>query len=182
MKGTPTTLFFLLSFLLLVCNHGREVSAYNPVQNTTSFISESQKTKSSNGNDWTKVNNGPFSAREGLMAVSTGNFLFLSGGRDGYGLKFSSEIWRSEDGGEHWVKAAEGFFPGRAYHAHVIVENCMYIMGGQDLKTFYNDIWKSCDGLGEDWSLVTDAAPWPKRAGIAFTTRKINQNQINLTH
>jgi hypothetical protein len=103
------------------------------------------------------------------MGVSFNNYLFMSGGRDGKGLTFSDEVYRSANDGVTWSLAAEKQFGPRAYHVHLVVNDCQIIMGGQTFTTFYNDVWKSCDALGEKWELVTDHANWPKRAGHAAT-------------
>jgi len=119
------------------------------------------------GENWVKTSNGPWSKREGLMGVSMNGNLYISAGRDSYGVGFSSEIWRSRDDGVSWELASSDVFPGRAYHVHLVVNDCQYILGGQDLSHFFNDIYKSCDLDGEKWSLVTENAPWKKRAGAA---------------
>jgi len=33
-------------------------------------------------NDWSKLSKGPWSAREGLMAVSQGDYMYMTAGRD----------------------------------------------------------------------------------------------------
>ena len=57
----------------------------------------------------------------------------------------------------------------RAYHVHLLVDDCQYIMGGQTFFSFYNDVWESCDGKGEVWTEVNKAADWDARAGLAAT-------------
>jgi N-acetylneuraminic acid mutarotase len=55
---------------------------------------------------------------------------------------------------------------------------CVFVMGGQTVSflgnPFYNDVWKSCDD-GESWESLGNA-PWPARAGIAYTS--FNGNMI----
>ena len=45
-------------------------------------------------------------------------------------------------------------------------------MGGQTFFTFYNDVWRSCDGKGEVWKMVLEDAPWAPRAGLAAVVTK----------
>lgn len=101
------------------------------------------------------------------MGVSYQGKLYLSGGRTTLGVAFSSEVWRSEDDGATWVRAASGAFPARSYHVMVVQGECLVIIGGQTFFTFYNDVWRSCDGKGENWEQVVHAAPFPARAGLA---------------
>lgn len=118
---------------------------------------------------WTQQANGPYSKREGLMGVSYNESLFLSGGRTTGGLGFSDEVWRSSDLGATWTLVASKQFPGRAYHVMLVVDDCMLITGGQTFTSFYNDVWKSCDGEGRNWTQVVKKAPFPGRAGLAAT-------------
>ena len=53
---------------------------------------------------WTKLADGPFSKREGLMAVSANGTLYLSGGRTSDGIGFAGDVWSSADGAS-WVPA-----------------------------------------------------------------------------
>jgi hypothetical protein len=55
---------------------------------------------------WTQQSNGPFSPREGLMAVAYEGQLIMSGGRDKFGVGFSDEVWLSLDTGVTWELVA----------------------------------------------------------------------------
>merc|ERR1712192_91582 len=108
------------------------------------------------------------------MGVQYNGFVFLSGGRDKSGVGFSDEVWRSADDGKTWVLAAHKQFGARAYHYMLTQKvngttDCMVVLGGQTFTKFYNDVWRSCDGLGEQWALVSAQAPWPARAGLGAT-------------
>ena len=89
--------------------------------------------------------------------------MFLSGGRESFGVGFSSEVWRSADEGVTWEIANKKAFPSRAYHVHIVVDDCMIVSGGQTFLSFYNDVWKSCDGKGEVWEKIVDKAPFAGR-------------------
>lgn len=119
--------------------------------------------------NYTQVADGPWSKREGLMGVEFRGSLFMSGGRQSYGVGFSDEVWRSDDTGVTWVKTSSGVIPSRAYHTHSVVGDCQIIMGGQTFFTFYNDVWQSCDDKGEVWERITEHAEWPVRSGHAAT-------------
>ncbi|CAJ1436127.1 unnamed protein product [Effrenium voratum] len=122
---------------------------------------------------WSKLAEGPWGAREGLMVASVKDQLILTGGRTTAGVGFASgkDVWRSADGST-WTKAPEAEWGGRSYH--ILIENddgCIFLMGGQTFSTFFNDVWKSCDGA-DSWSLVTKQAAWPARAGLGGTLHK----------
>jgi hypothetical protein len=125
--------------------------------------------------DWSIVGQGPFSKREGLMGVSEYNgYMFLSGGREAFGVRFNDEIWRSIDGKE-WELVSKGVIGRRAYHSHVVFNDCMYILGGQTFFKHYNDVWESCDGMGKTWNLVTSNAEWGARTGMAAVVTSSNE-------
>ena len=119
---------------------------------------------------WTKLGDGPFSKREGLMAVSANGTLYLSGGRTTDGLGFAGDVWSSADGGASWAQPATATaapFGARAYHNMVELGGCLYVLGGQTFKGYFNDVHRSCDGAGAVWEQVTANASWPVRAGAA---------------
>ena len=55
----------------------------------------------------------------------------------------------------------------RCYPEVDCVNGQLVLTGGQSLKTFYNDVWRSADGVG--WELVTDDVPWNDRANHLVT-------------
>lgn len=112
---------------------------------------------------------GPYSKREGLMGVEFKGALYMSGGRTNFGTGFSDEVWRSADFGTTWELVSSKTIPPRAYHVHLVVDDCQIITGGQTFFTFYNDVWKSCDAEGKVWEQVTDHAEFTPRAGLAAT-------------
>ena len=125
---------------------------------------------SSMASSWTRLSDGPWAAREGLMAVSTESGIIMSGGRVSSGSKASNEVWLSANGSA-WEAAPTAPFKPRAYHAMMLHKGCVHVMGGQKVgfvgNPFYNDVWRSCDGA-QSWESLGDA-PWTTRAGIAFT-------------
>lgn len=119
---------------------------------------------------WKKLGDGPFSAREGLMAVQTPDAgVLMTGGRDHFGAAAVADVWANN--GTHWTERPKPPWKPRAYHAMMRMNDCVYVMGGQKVaflgNPFYNDVWRSCDN-GESWTSLGNA-PWETRAGIAFT-------------
>mmetsp|Transcript_40399 Transcript_40399/g.116110 ORF Transcript_40399/g.116110 Transcript_40399/m.116110 type:complete len:353 (-) Transcript_40399:350-1408(-) len=123
---------------------------------------------------WEKLSDGPWGPREGLMVASVGDKMVLTGGRGTYGVGFSGgdDVWRSTDG-RTWEKAPEGKWARRAYHILIGPDDkgCIYLMGGQTLSEFFNDVWSSCDG-GDSWALVRASAEWQPRAGLGGVLHK----------
>ena len=116
--------------------------------------------------DWVQQSNGPWSGREGLMALSHHGSIFMTGGRGTDGLGFAQDLWKTENG-SNWEQMKSPGYPRRAYHVMVEANDCMLVMGGQTFTSFYNDVWKSCDD-GATWKQLPDA-PWKARAGLAAT-------------
>lgn len=120
---------------------------------------------------WTKLADGPWSAREGLMAVTTPKGIYMTGGRDFFGAKATSDVWFTTNGST-WEQMPKPPFPARAYHAMFYHNDCLFVMGGQKVgfigNPFFNDVWTSCDGA-QTWKSLGNA-PWKTRAGIAFET------------
>jgi len=122
--------------------------------------------------EWTQLSNGPYSAREGLMAIAnlTDGSIMLSGGRDRDGSHASDEVWKSTDGTD-WTKLPSPGWKARSYHAMMELNGCVYVIAGQGFSVlgspYYNDVWRSCDG-GMTWKELPNA-PFTARSGIACT-------------
>jgi hypothetical protein len=93
---------------------------------------------------------------------------------------FFSDVWRSEDG-QSWqlMTEAAGWEP-RAGLTSVIFEGEIYVFGGSQnddsaiiggppVRIYFNDVWKSSDGMS--WEQVTANAPWEPRAGAAAVVK-----------
>jgi len=120
---------------------------------------------------WSKLGDGPWGPREGLMVASVGDSMILTGGRGSHGVGFAggADVWRTTDG-SNWTNAPEAPWGRRAYHILLGPDKagCLFLMGGQTFSEFYNDVWKTCD-QAETWTQVTKEAPWGARAGLGGT-------------
>jgi hypothetical protein len=94
--------------------------------------------------------------------------MWILGGTENYYFgdekSVKNDVWCSVDGSQ-WELATPnaGWLP-RAYHAAVVHDGKMWVMGGGDYVPqyrAYNDVWSSADGA--TWTKVNDAAPWHPR-------------------
>lgn len=103
------------------------------------------------------------------MAAAQGNYVYMSSGRTTDGVGFAQDVWRLDRTyGNVWQAMPQPAFGKRGYHGMVSHNDCLFVMGGQTFKGYMNDVWKSCDGA-QTWESLGNA-PWPARAGLAFTT------------
>lgn len=141
---------------------------------------------------WTEVTpQAQWSPRAGLQAVQLRDGFFVMGGRtpvspeidpSPFASKIWSDVWRSDDKGQHWRQVAAddaSHWPARAYFQAVTRGGSMYVMGGQNYKVtgcpagvascsdFFNDVWRSFDG--KNWRQLTSNAGWEGRAGLSAT-------------
>ena len=65
---------------------------------------------------WVQLANGPWSAREGLMAVTAPEGIYLSGGRDRFGATAIRDVWFSSNGST-WTQMPLPPWVARSYHA-----------------------------------------------------------------
>ncbi len=87
---------------------------------------------------------------------------------------FFNDVWSSADG-VNWVQHTDNApWAGRAGLSAAVFDGEIYVMGGSfnddpaiiggpPLRVYFNDVWKSADGV--NWELMTAAAPWAPRAG-----------------
>jgi N-acetylneuraminic acid mutarotase len=126
---------------------------------------------------WDQVADGaPWGGRAGLRVVELDGDLLVLGGRTPKDSPIPGDselwgdVWRSADDGVTWDQIAETgeAFPARAYFQAVTLNDEVYVLGGQNFglpsSTFFNDVWRSADGVG--WEQVTGDAPWAGRAGL----------------
>jgi Kelch motif protein len=94
--------------------------------------------------------------------------MWILGGTENYYFgndsSIKNDVWSSADGKEWKQVTAHAAWPPRAYHAAVVHDGKMWVLGGGNYVPNYhalNDVWCSSDGV--TWDQVTDKAPWHPR-------------------
>lgn len=94
--------------------------------------------------------------------------------------RFFNDVWRSADGINWEQVTASAGWEGRAGLSATVLNGEIYVLGGSvnddssiiggpPLRIYFNDVWKSADGV--EWQQLTAAAPWAERAGAELVTR-----------
>ena len=152
------------------------------------------------GFEWSLLTDDPgWAPRAGLQAVELKNEFFVLGGRTPLdpaivpvpgASTMWSDVWKSRDLGSTWEMVREtdaaDMWPARAYFQAVTMKGHMYVLGGQNFKLVpnpdpsgpplvpdsdcFNDVWSSPDG--DNWTMLTDEAPWAGRAGLSAAVFK----------
>ena len=136
---------------------------------------------SQDGATWVNAtSDAPWKGRAGHCVVVLNDTMYLIGGfavdeddNDEDTNHYMSDVWSSTDG-ENWTEVtADAAFGDRAYHAAVVVNDTIYVIGGRKNGTYYyDDIWKSADG--ETWTEVSlsdeDREILKERAAMAVAT------------
>lgn len=82
---------------------------------------------------------------------------------------FYNDVWCTENG-KNWTQVTDNvpWAPRGMIGGCVVFQDAMWILGGGTYDTderpdriFYNDVWRSEDGIA--WELVVDATPWMPR-------------------
>ena len=116
--------------------------------------------KSVDGVNWTEASNLSRNSFGGIRSVVFNNHLYTTGG-------FTSGmnvIYRTLTGVRWEIVTTTPQFPARKSHGAVVFQNKIWVMGGVDGDTFFNDIWSSFDG--RNWTSHGNA-PWVARSGFA---------------
>lgn len=81
-----------------------------------------------------------------------------------------NDTYFSADGGITWQLAVQGPWSGRSFHQGVVFNGSLFITGGGNFQTGFNDVWRlliQAGGRGPqyqfEWVEVTPAAPWSSR-------------------
>lgn len=122
---------------------------------------------STNGETWILATN------EAIGTVSIGhhstivfnNKLYLI--KDGYNESAAGcTVWSSNDG-ISWVRETDNAFPYRDNFSATVFNNEIYVTGGSWGSSFFNEVWKSADGI--NWTQVnTSSAIFSPRVSNAF--------------
>jgi len=127
--------------------------------------------RSEDGVDWAQLPEAPWSKRAypELVQLSNGSLLVLGGEAGFGGFEFLNDVWRSDDGGSHWVEVVKNApWKGRAGHKAFVKGDEVWLLGGGVrtlIRGLFNDVWVSADG-GATWEERTKSAEWSPRAGM----------------
>jgi hypothetical protein len=101
-------------------------------------------------------------------AVAFKGRLWILGGTEDYyfgdDASLKNDVWSSADGREWRCEVANAPWTPRAYHAAVVHDGKIWVLGGGNYVPRYqarNDVWSSPDGV--KWERVSEQAPWPPR-------------------
>jgi hypothetical protein len=86
------------------------------------------------------------------LGTMTGNYL---------DLHLTSRIARTRDFKRWEVVANESNLPPRVFYGAVVFQDKMWLLGGYDGRTYYDDVWNSADGV--HWTRVAEHAGWTPR-------------------
>ena len=126
---------------------GYTTSAQNDVWYTSDFRTWTQVTVST-----------AFTARYGHTMLSYNGYLWIL---IGSGV---TNTYQSSDLGVNWIEVNADIGLGqREYHASVVFENKMWILGGNSGGTRQNNVYSSTDG--DTWTTVDSSADWDARSG-----------------
>jgi hypothetical protein len=66
-----------------------------------------------------------------------------------------------------WETLGKGNVPNRIFYTAISFRGAIWLLGGDDGKRLYNDVWRSTDGV--HWTQITVHAPWtPRSSAKAF--------------
>jgi len=121
---------------------------------------------SADGKEWTKS----------TLSNAIGNLAFLDYVEYGgavYGIghfegnienfKLKQEVYKTADLSNWQTISTESNFPQRFFYHPFVFKNKIWIIGGEDKKTKYADVWNSSDGI--TWRKQKDNLPFGKRSG-----------------
>lgn len=99
-----------------------------------------------------------------LKYVQHGGAIYALGSMKGSYSDFSIDptIRRTSDF-KKWEVVGQANLPRRVFYSAVSFRGAIWMMGGDDGKKTYNDVWRSFDGV--KWEKVLDQAPWSPRTG-----------------
>ncbi len=94
------------------------------------------------GAAWVQVTaNAPWGARKEMKAVARGDELFVFGGRNDQGELFG-DLWYTRNGTD-WTSVAGAFSGSPRTEAGFVSDGFhLFIMGGDNTSTMFNDVWK----------------------------------------
>ena len=120
---------------------------------------------STDGVNWTMATKqAGWSPRIAAGAVAFKGRMWILGGTENYyfgdDASLKNDVWSSADGKEWKRETASAPWSPRAYHAAVVHDGKLWVLGGGNYVPKYhasNDVWSSPDGV--NWQQVTDQRP-----------------------
>ena len=97
----------------------------------------------------TKVNvsANTFTGRQQHSSAVLSGALYVIGGRENIAGTWTvrNDVWKSTDKGRNWSKVGvdNAQVLGRNRHTSVVLDNAIYVIGGNRSNTLQNDVWKS---------------------------------------
>jgi hypothetical protein len=76
-------------------------------------------------------------------------------------MKLTSRISRTRDFKTWELLAAKSNLPERVFYGATVFKDKIWLFGGWDGKTYYNDAWNSADGV--HWERAAEKAAWSPR-------------------
>ena len=130
---------------------------------------------SKDGKNWTKTNlpdSGLNSAY--LKYVQLNDAIYALGSIRGNYQNFTltTNILRTRDGQTWETLAQQTNLPQRIFYSATVFKNKIWLVGGYDGKSYFNDVWNSEDAV--HWRRVTDKAAWSPRQApgvVVFNNR-----------
>ena len=94
--------------------------------------------------------------------------------------QFFNDVWSSSDGVNWTPLTLDAGWSGRAGLSAIVFNDEIYVIGGSYLddsaiiggppqRVYFNDVWKSSDGV--NWTQLVDEAPFAPRAGAALAVK-----------
>lgn len=123
------------------------------------------------GVDWTLHGHAPWEGRHTAGYAVHDQAMWIVGGDCNQG-HYQNDVWRSTNGID-WEQVLDTVPWGpRALHYTVAFDNAIWVLAGQTMpefadgpgERFYNDVWRSTDGV--TWDRVCAEADWPARGAI----------------
>jgi hypothetical protein len=128
---------------------------------------------STNGKDWTKspLPNAIFNLAF-LDYVQFNNAIYGFGHFEGNieRFTFKPEIYKTTDLKRWTTVTKQSNLPPRFFYHPFVFDGKIWIIGGEDKKTQFADIWSSSDGI--QWVKQKDNAPFGKRSGSQIVLLK----------